>query len=174
VAIGTVSTSRFVRSSVLAGIVAGLVMGAYAMMASAWMGQGFFTPLYGIASPLIGPSAMETSMMQGVYLQPGPALLGLMVHMAWAVGYAVTFGLAWRRIGGTGALPAVAGVVYGLAVMVFMAQVVLRLVGAAGMPAMIGFSFVIEHALFGLLLGLWPTVEPGLFPRAGIVSASNA
>lgn len=142
---------------------AGLIMGIYAMMASAWMGQGFFTPLYGIASPLIGPKEMEASMMQGVYLNPGPALLGLAIHMMWSALYGIVFGLLWSRVGGTGIVAAVGGAVYGLAVMVFMTFIVLPLVGVGGMPGMIGVSFGIEHALFGLVLGLWPSIQPALF-----------
>ena len=151
---------------VLAGLAAGALMAMYAMAASAWMGQGFFTPLYGIASPLIGPKEMETSMMRGIHLSPGPALLGAMIHMMWSAMYGAGFGLLWSRIGGAGPVAAGAGVLYGLAVMVVMAFAVLPLVGAGSMPGMIGFSFVIEHALFGLALGLWPSAQPGLFVRA--------
>jgi uncharacterized membrane protein YagU involved in acid resistance len=168
------SLGEIVGFGILAGVVAALIMGVYALVASAWMGQGFFTPLYGIASPLIGGKEMETSMMQGVYFNFGPALLGLIVHLLWGGLYGAIFGLIWSRVGGSGAPAIAAGVVYGLVVMVFMSLVVLPLVGAGGMPAMIGYSFGIEHALFGLVLGLWPSVQPGLFPRASVLRPRNA
>lgn len=159
------SVGQVIGFGILAGVVAGLVMAMYAMAASAWMSQGFFTPLYGIASPLIGPKEMETSMMQGVYINLGPALAGAMIHMMWSALYGVIFGLIWSQIRGTAALAAGAGAAYGLAVAGLMAFVVLPIVGAGAMPAMIGLSFVIEHVLFGLLLGLWPSRQPALFAR---------
>ena len=54
----------------------------------------------------------------------------------------------------------IAGPIYGLAVMVFMSLVILPPVGAGGLPAMIGFSFVVEHALFALALGIWALMQP--------------
>jgi uncharacterized membrane protein YagU involved in acid resistance len=117
---------------------------------------------------------METSMMQGVYLNLGPALLGIVVHMMWSALYGVIFGLIWSRIGGPGPIAAGAGVVYGLLVMVFMTLVVLPIVGAGGMPAMIGFSFGVEHTLFGLVLGLWPSVQPQLFRAEGFLRTRAA
>ena len=154
---------RFIIVSAIAGMVAGLIMGMYAMVASAiFLGQGFFTPLYGIASPLIGGEAMMMSMQQGVYFTLGPALLGLAVHMMWAALYGVIFGQIVRaaRLSGGGAV--IGGVIYGLIVMLFMSFVVLPIVGAGGMPGMVGWpSFTVEHLIFfGLVLGLWPVVRP--------------
>ncbi len=65
--------TRVGLAGAVAGIVAGLVMAVYAMLASAtFLHQGFFTPLYGIASPIIGPGAMGASMKQGLYFDFGP------------------------------------------------------------------------------------------------------
>jgi uncharacterized membrane protein YagU involved in acid resistance len=139
-------TRQFVGKGIATGMIAGIVMGMYAMLASAtFLGQGFFTPLYGIASPLIGPQPMTTSMQQGTYFTPGPALLGLVVHMLWAALYGVIFGLLARAAHLTGAPAIVAGLVYGIAVMLAMSLVVLPLVGAGAMPGMVGWpSFTIE------------------------------
>ncbi len=159
-------TVRLIISGAIAGMVAGAVMAMYAMIASATiLHQGFFTPLYGIASPLIGPKAMVTSMQKGLYLAPGPALLGLIVHMMWSAIFGVIFGLIVRalRLGGGEAVTA--GLVYGLLVMLFMSFVVLPIVGVAAMPGTIGWpSFTVEHLLFGLTLGLWPLRRPQDFP----------
>ena len=54
----------------------------------------------------------------------------------------------------------IAGPIYGLAVIVFMSLVILPPVGAGCMPAMIGFSFVVELALFALALGIWALTQP--------------
>lgn len=151
----------------IAGVIAGLVMAMYAMIASAtFLGQGFFTPLYGIASPLIGPSAMMTSMKQGIYFAIGPALLGLVIHMMWAALYGVIFGLIGWRLHLAGWAAVVGGMAYGVVVMIFMSVVVLPLVGVGTMPGMIGWpSFTVEHLTFGLVLGLWPVLRPADFAR---------
>src|SRR5260370_19803905 len=87
-------TGRTVVAGAIAGMVAGAVMAMYAMIASAtFLHQGFFTPLYGIASPIAGQSAMMTSMQKGGYSALGPALLALVVHMMWSAMYGVGFAL---------------------------------------------------------------------------------
>jgi uncharacterized membrane protein YagU involved in acid resistance len=159
---GSWLTKQFVGKGIAAGVIAGIVMGMYAMLASAtFLGQGFFTPLYGIASPLVGPQPMTISMQQGTYFTPGPAFLGLMVHMLWAALYGVVFGLIARAAHFAGATAIVAGIVYGVAVMLAMSVIVLPLVGAGAMPGMVGWpSFTLEHLVFGLVLGLWPALRP--------------
>lgn len=154
--------NRTLIAGVIAGIVAGAVMAMYAMIASAtFLGQGFFTPMYGIASPLIGSEAMATSMRQGLYFNVGAALLGLIVHMMWSVGYGVVFFLLARMTRLRGAQAIIAGVLYGIAVELVMSFVVLRLLGLGNMPGMIGLpSFTIEHLLYGLTLGVWVALRP--------------
>lgn len=146
------------------GVVASLVMAMYAMIASAAMGQGFLTPLYGIAAPIVGERDMMESMAK-VHVNVGPMLLGAIIHMMWGALYGVVFGLLARQFGLSGSAGLVAGIVYGLLVMVVMMVAVLPLVGAGGMPEMVGFSFGVEHVVFGLVLGLWPLLRPAEFAR---------
>lgn len=157
---------RFVVRGAIWGIVASLVMAVYAMIASAAMGQGFLTPLYGIASPIVGERDMMDSMAM-VHINIGPMLLGAIIHMLWGALYGVIFGLLARQFGLAGQVGMIAGIVYGLLVMVVMMVAVLPLVGAGGMPEMVGFSFGVEHVLFGLVLGLWPLLRPAEFARDG-------
>jgi hypothetical protein len=163
---------RVVVTGLMVGLIAGVMMAMYAMLASAtFLGQGFFTPLYGIASPLVGQNAMMTSMKAGLYWTTGPALLGLMVHMLWAALYGVLFGLLVRAAHLTGVLGLLAGMVYGVLVMLLMSFVVLPVVGAGSMPQMIGWpSFTIEHLIFGMVLGLWPLLRPQDFTGRKIVA----
>ena len=155
-------SGKTIVSGVIAGMVAGAVMAMYAMLASAtFLHQGFFTPLYGIASPLIGRDAMMTSMQRGVYFAFGPVLLGLVVHMMWAAVFGVVFALYVRasRLHDIQALAA--GLLYGLVIELVMSLVVLPVVGVGGMPGTIGVSsFTVEHVLFGLSLGLWVVLRP--------------
>ncbi len=154
--------TRVGLAGAVAGIVAGLVMAVYAMLASAtFLHQGFFTPLYGIASPIIGPGAMGTSMKHGLYFDFGPAMLGVIVHLLWSALYGIIFGLIVGAARLKGGLALVAGLVYGLLVFLFMSYVILPIVGVASMPGMVGYpSFIAEHLIFGGVLGLWPMLRP--------------
>jgi uncharacterized membrane protein YagU involved in acid resistance len=153
---------RTIIAGAIAGMVAGAVMAMYAMLASVtFLHQGFFTPLYGIASPIVGAGAMATSMQQGVYFSLGPALVGLIVHMLWSAMYGVIFALIARAARLHGIQAIVVGLVYGLAVQLVMSLIVLPLVGQGGMPGVIGLpSFTVEHLLFGLTLGVWVARRP--------------
>jgi uncharacterized membrane protein YagU involved in acid resistance len=151
----------------VAGIIAGIMMAMYAMLASAtFLGQGLFTPLYGIASPLLGPAAMMQSMKQGIYFAGGPALLGLVIHMMWAALYGIIFALVASALHLKGVLAVMAGLVYGLLIFLVMSYIVLPVVGAGGMPGMVGYpSFILEHLIFGMVLGLWPVFRPQDLPN---------
>lgn len=148
---------RTIVTDALGGMVAGVVMAMYAMLASAtFLRQGFFTPLYGIAAPIVGQSAMAASMKQGIYFALAPALAGLLIHMMWSALYGIGYGLIFRlaHLRGTSALAV--GAAYGLAIELVMSLIVLPLVGLGTMAGMIGLpSFTVEHLLFGLTLGVW-------------------
>ncbi|TMB81619.1 MAG: hypothetical protein E6J44_10905 [Chloroflexi bacterium] len=108
-----------------------------------------------------------SSLQQGsFYLAPGPALLGLVVHLLWAALWGVIFVLLARRLHLTGGVAIISGLVYGVLVMLVMVFIVLPIVGTPNLVQMVGsFSFTIAHALFyGLPLGLWPVIQPQFFP----------
>jgi len=163
-----------VRVGALLGVVAAVVMGVFAMIASAtYHDTGFFTPLHHIASALIEPTAMMRSMEAGMAgdtfaISVGPALLGLALHLATGAFWGAIFGLivstGWLR----GVTGLVAGIVYGLAVMVVMAFLALPVIAAvfgggepiSDMPRLAGWgTFAIEHAIYGAGLGLWPLLK---------------
>jgi hypothetical protein len=163
-----------VRVGALLGVVAAVVMGMFAMIASAtYHDTGFFTPLHHIASALIGPTAMTRSMEAGMAgdafaISVGPALLGLALHLGTGAFWGAIFGLivstGWLR----GVTGLVAGIVYGLAVMVVMAFLALPVIAAvfgggepvSDMPRLAGWgTFAIEHAMYGAVLGLWPLLK---------------
>ncbi len=156
---------QFILRGAIWGIVASLVMALYAMIASAGLGQGFLTPLYGIASPIVGGRDMMASMSM-VHVNIGPLLIGAIVHMMWGALYGVVFALLARQFGLQGVTGLIAGAVYGLIVMAIMMYIALPIVGAGGMPQTVGFSFGVEHVIFGVVLGLWPLLRPVEFDRA--------
>jgi len=163
-----------VRTGAILGIVAAVVMGMFAMIASAtYHDTGFFTPLHHIASAVIEPTAMMRSMEAGMAgdtfaISPGPALLGLALHLATGAFWGAIFGLlvsfGWLR----GVAGLLGGIVYGLAVMAVMAFVALPVIASvfgggepiSDMPRLAGWgTFAIEHALYGAVLGLWPLLK---------------
>lgn len=153
----SIETSQTLITGAIAGMVAGSVMAMYAMIASAtFLHQGFFTPLYGIASPIVGSQAMMTSMQQGFYFSFGAALVGLIAHMMWSAVFGAIFLLIARAAHLHGASAIVAGVLFGVIVEALMSLTVLRILGLGGMPSTTGLpSFTVEHLLFGFTLGAW-------------------
>lgn len=94
----------------------------------------------------------------------GPAALGMAIHMMTAVAFGVIFALVVTWLGLRGPLALLVGVVYGLGVFALMSLVGLPVVADAfgggkpisDMPEMVGYTtFGVEHAIFGLFLGLW-------------------
>jgi hypothetical protein len=153
-----------------AGALAATGMAAFAMVDSATgKDAGFWTPLYHIAAPWIGPDEMQTSMERAMnddqFFTLGPAAAGLATHLAVGASFGALFGLLARllRLHGPAAVPV--GIAYGLAVMVLMGFVGLPIVAevigggepVSDMATMVGWgTFAVEHAIYGLVLGLWP------------------
>jgi len=143
-------------------------MGIYAMVASLFHDTGLLTPLYHIASSVGSPTAMMSSMQaagagDSTYFVLGPALLGGFIHMMVGAMAGIVFIVlaSLRPVSRT--VTVVAGVLFGLIVMLVNSVVVLpitaRVLGGgepiADMGAMAGWvTFTVEHALFGLVLGL--------------------
>jgi len=158
---------QFLLLGALVGVIGGVLMVMFIMLATAtYLQMGFFTPLYAIAAPLIGRQTLLTSMTNGVfYFAPGPALLGLLVHLLWSAFWGMIFGLIARGLHLIEGVAIISGLVYGLLVMLVMIFIVMPIVGAPDLPRLVGtLSFIIAHALFyGLPLGLWPVVQPQFF-----------
>ena len=158
---------QFLLLGALVGVIGGVLMAMFTMLATAtYLQMGFFTPLYAIAAPLIGRQTSLTSMANGVfYFAPGPALLGLLVHLLWSAFWGMIFGLIARGLHLTEGVAIISGLVYGLLVMLVMIFIVMPIVGAPDLLRLVGtLSFIIAHALFyGLPLGLWPVVQPQFF-----------
>jgi hypothetical protein len=160
---------QFLLLGALVGVIGGVLMALFTMLATAtYLQMGFFTPLYAIAAPLIGRHTLLTSLTNGAFsFAPGAALLGLLIHLLWAAFWGTIFGLIARGLHLTEGAAIIGGLVYGLLVMLIMLFIVVPLVGAPDLPRLVGsLSFIIAHALFyGLPLGLWPVVQPQFFTR---------
>ncbi len=167
---GTTSSASAISVGIIGGAIGAAVMGLFAMIAAAtYQGTGFFTPMYHIASTFIEPQAMMTSMEQAgadqlFYFAAGPALLGMIVHLATGAIYGALFALIVRSARWSGGAIVATGAVFGIAAMLFSSLVGLPLAASifgggepiAEMPTMVGWTtFTIEHLLYGVVLGLW-------------------
>jgi hypothetical protein len=151
----------------MAGMVAALVMGLFAMVVAAVRGLGLYTPLY-LVTAVVEPGPLQVSRNEAAegwrfYFEVGPAAAGLAVHLAIGAGFGAVFALVVRAVGLRGLVAVAAGVLYGLVVAGFMSQVVLPLAAGetaggeliADAPDLLGWPvFTVEHLLYGLTLGI--------------------
>ncbi len=158
-----------VRTGAVWGIIAAAVMAMLAMIAGAtYLGSGFFTPLYHIASSVIEPTAMMTSMEKAMagetnfYFAFAPAAVGMMVHFMTGAIYGILFALIARSLRLSGGAAIAAGAAFGVGVLLLSSFVGLPVAAAvfgggdpiADMPKMVGWTtFTIEHVMYGIVLG---------------------
>lgn len=172
----TTSTSRLGRAVLIgavAGVIASLLMAMYAMIAAWTKDTGFFTPLYHIASLWADQDAMMRSMTADMENEDAftfvgsTALLGAFIHMMTGATYGAIFGAAVSRLRLGPAVLAGLGIVYGAVVFAVSAWIGLPVAAAlfdsgdqiTNMPEMAGWgTFVVEHLLFGLALGVLAAV----------------
>jgi uncharacterized membrane protein YagU involved in acid resistance len=153
----------FLIAGAIAGMIGGIVMAMFTMIATAtYLGMGFFTPMYVIASPLTGRQTMMMAMHGGAfYFALGPAVLGLVVHMLWSACWGIIFGLIASGLHLRGVAAVIGGMVYGVLVMLVMNFILLPIVGAPNLLTLLGgTTFIIGHLLFGMVVGLWPVLRP--------------
>ena len=156
------------------GVVAAIVMAMFAMVAAAtYQGTGFFTPLYHIASSVIDAATMMRSMEAAAggdafTFSAGPAAVGVGLHLLTGAFWGAIFGLLVSTGRLSGWIGLLAGIVYGLAVMVVMSFVVLPVIAEvfgggeaiSDMPRLAGWgTFTVEHVIYGAVLGLWPLLS---------------
>ncbi|HUW78689.1 MAG TPA: hypothetical protein VMV52_08085 [Candidatus Nanopelagicaceae bacterium] len=164
----TQSLGSALRVGVVGGIAGSLAMAMYAMVVSGSVKHtGFFTPLYHIASALISPNAMMTSMTDAMhgnsaYFVLAPALVGAMIHMMTGAMAGAVFGVVMSKVAATRSLTLVYGAGFGLVVLIMNAFIGLPIIAhlfGGGQPIsqmakVVGWGhFSVEHLLFGLGLG---------------------
>lgn len=161
---------RAASRGAIAGVIASLMMAAYAMIAAAtYQGSGFFTPMYHIASVFISPddmmSSMKSATMGGSNFEffAGGALLGVLIHMMIGAMYGAIFGVLASLTRIRGMALVAAAIAWGGLVFVISSFVGLPLAAAifgsgdqiTNMAELVGYgTFLVEHLIFGLVLGL--------------------
>jgi hypothetical protein len=120
------------------GVLAGVVMLAYLLVAGLAMGEGFALIL-GRFDP--GGGASPTT--------------GALAHLAMAGVYGIAFGLIWRLISRWRRPPAwLAGLVYGVALLLLAEMVTLRVPGVNSPLVEVPLlHFALAHVVYGLALG---------------------
>ncbi|MFC7446485.1 hypothetical protein [Rhodococcus daqingensis] len=157
-------------------------MALYAMIA-AWTYQdtGFFTPLHHIASTFAASDSMMTSMQNAMTgsaftVALGPAAAGAVIHMMVGAMYGAVFAVGARLARLRGAALVAAATVWGLVVFALSTWISLPLVAAlfgggdpiSDMASMVGYpTFLLEHVLYGLGLGLLLAAPPAFRRHRG-------
>jgi hypothetical protein len=153
----------------VAGLIASIGMAMYAMIAAAtYLHNGFFTPMYHIASTVISPDTMMTSMQNAMMghtftFSVGPAVLGAIIHMMVGAMYGVVFGViaAFMRL--PGALLVASGLMWGVIAFAVSTWIGLPIAAALfdggdpvrNMAHIVGYgTFLVEHLIYGTALGI--------------------
>jgi uncharacterized membrane protein YagU involved in acid resistance len=150
------TTGRYVWLGFWGGMLGGVLMAMVEMTSHLLAGHSLFTPMHMIAAPVIGQEPLMNAMKGGpLYIELGPALLGMIGHFMWAgLIWGVAFGLiaSWAHLDGTPALWW--GLIYGLVVGLFMSAVVLPLFGFEPLWKDGWVPFTLMHLGYGLGPGL--------------------
>ncbi len=159
---------RLLIPGILAGMVAAVPMGLFAMVVAAIENRGFFRPMHQIAYVVAGDGSvrsLEAALAEDPFVvHPQMVLFGVVTHLAVAGFFGAVFGVLAHRLRSRRKI-LLAGVLYGLAVMVFMGLIVLPIVALvldagdqiSGIPSRIGWgTFAMQHVIYGLVLGRWP------------------
>lgn len=137
---------------VAAGLLGGLVLGAFVVLAAALRGEDLWAAVKLPAYPLFAGRSLAPG------FDAGPVLAALAVHFAIAIGWAVPF--AVLAFGLSRPLTVMIGLLWGLGVWLAMFHLVLPAAGAAlGPPERVA----LEHLVYGatMALGFLPFQRPG-------------
>lgn len=147
-----VATAEVIKAGIVSGVIGGLAMAAYAMVAGVVLGQGAFAVPQLIGAVFRGPEAL---------LQPPSAtLIGIGVHVLTAAAFGVLFATLVRR-DTPAPVAMLAGVAYALGVFVLMVFVVVPIVNPvmANRVSMMVGTVLMMHVIYGLGLGLAPRLR---------------
>lgn len=149
----TQSWAGLARGGVMGGLVGGIVMAMIMMVITAVKGMGFLTPLYMIAATFHQPWAMA----QGLRIVP--LLVGAMFHMfnsaIYGLIFALLLGVVARGSGLGTTVWVIAGMVWGLVLLVINQFLILPIVDPAMTKAISSMMVweVLLHLMYGLVLG---------------------
>lgn len=120
--------SQALRTIVLAWLIVGVLDITSAFVIATLKGTGSMRMLQAIASGLLGPRSFDGGL--------GTAALGLAIHFFIALMVVSVFYVASRKINFLTRQPLLSGLVYGIAVYLFMYWIVIRLVFPNAHPSL--------------------------------------
>jgi len=144
----------------IAGLAGGVAMAIVAALLSASMGQDIWHEPKRIAVIVYGPAALASS-----GFDPGPVLVGSLIHLLVAALLGAIFGIVtrrWLHLTSDFGTPVMAGLVYGLLIWMVAYFVVLPLINPVLLEVYTP-AFIIQHVVYGVVLGLvymWLRPEP--------------
>ena len=144
----------------LAGLAGGLAMAVVAALLSASMGQDIWHESKRIAAIVYGRAAFA-----GSGFEPGPVLVGTLIHLLVSALLGAVFGIVtrrWLHLTSDFGTPVLAGLIYGLMVWLAAYFVVLPLLNPA-LLEVYAPAFIIQHAVYGIVMGLvymWLRPQP--------------
>jgi len=144
----------------IAGLAGGVAMAIVAALLSASMGQDIWHEPKRIAVIVYGPAALASS-----GFDPGPVLVGSLIHLLVAALLGAIFGIVtrrWLHLTSDFGTPVMAGLVYGLLIWMVAYFAVLPLVNPV-LLEVYAPAFIIQHVVYGVVLGLvymWLRPEP--------------
>ena len=144
----------------IAGLAGGVAMAIVAALLSASMGQDIWHEPKRIAVIVYGPAALISP-----GFDPGPVLVGSLIHLLVAALLGAIFGIVtrrWLHLTSDFGTPVMAGLVYGLLIWMAAYFVVLPLLNPALLEVYTP-AFIIQHVVYGVVLGLvymWLRPEP--------------
>jgi hypothetical protein len=166
---------RAIENGMMAGMAAAVPMAIFAMIASAtWQRAGFYTPMYRISSvldrlPLEASLEEAAASSPSFYFYPQPMFAGFAVHLAIGGVFGILFVALVRALRVRGPVNLAAGLLYGLAVAVFMGLAWLPVAAEwlgggrqiAEAASIVGWpTFLAWHLIYGLGLGTWALLRP--------------
>ena len=144
----------------IAGLAGGVAMAIVAALLSASMGQDIWHEPKRIAVIVYGPTALISP-----GFDPGPVLVGSLIHLLVAALLGAIFGIVtrrWLHLTSDFGTPVMAGLVYGLLIWMVAYFVVLPLINPVLLEVYTP-AFIIQHVVYGVVLGLvymWLRPEP--------------
>lgn len=134
-----------------AGVIGGLVMGLYMMVANALMGGGFWTPMN-----LIGGTFAAFRPVTEVFTA-GPSVVGTLMHLVTAALFGLLYGALALTFFDNGlskmGTAAVSGLLYGAAVYLVMGLFIGPMIDPL-ITAMPPITYFVSHLVFGLVTAL--------------------
>jgi hypothetical protein len=143
----------------LAGVVGGVLMGLWGMIAGAASGQGPLAQLKLIGATFVGVDALVGG--------PGFVVWGLCLHLLVSAGWGVVFALVVGRDAAQ-SFALVVGLLFGVAVLAIMTFLVLPAADPIlrqRVPMMRG-SWIVQHVLYGVGVAMFPLWRRLLMRRA--------